>query len=1229
MSSSTVALKVVTLGQFSLMRHEEVVSGGNWKHRRVRELLKVLLAAEQHRLHREQVQELLWPSSTVEQAANSFGKTLYLLRRVLEPDLVSGKFSAYIGLDQDTLFLFPDAMYIDADQFEASAKNIQAMMHPSHQTGHGLQETLEAIDAVLALYGGDFLPDDLYEDWTQRRRERLRYTHSRLLQHAVTVAIAEVQGQRACEYLRTLLEQNATDEQMHRQLMLVYARMGRSSNALNQYQMLRTALREELHANPLPETQELYREIQAGRIAVDLSEADAPVVVQNTPPAHELAGTPLVHVHAHAISDEHSSEVAPRHHIVGHPTLARSDVETGVSIAVEERPRLEEVLDARMVGRADELQRLLEAYHVIWEAGHERSHPAQHRVYFISGEAGIGKTRLAHEFRQFAQSQQATVLWGNCYELSGMLPYQPVVDMLNEHLLPRSAEQLRPLLGNHAVDLARLLPIVHAKFPDLSPSQSLGLEVERRNLYNAVASYFNAIASTSPLVLIFDDLQWADTATMQLLSYLLMQSASIASQGNTVPLFLLLYRPDEVGETHPLRNLLLAQLRTGQAQEMRLKRLKEDEVQQLLMQMAGHMVGTPFTEEIYKYTEGNPFFIGETIRALVEDGKVKKIGERWQTMVALEDLELPQSVRLVIERRLLNLSPECRVTLAYASLLGRQLHSELLRRVRNLSEEAIAEQLDEAISIRILEPLAVHAQSNEHGDEVGQAADLMFTHDKIREVLAHSLNPLRHRIAHRQIAKTVEEYYASRLHPYYRKLAYHYHLAEEVEQAIDYLRKAAAQSIQVYAFTDAATLMEQAVELLLGEQYKSLRADMLRKLSAEVYIYTGRPDKAIEAGIAAAALYQELENPLKEAETRLDVSFSFHWISQETKAIAGIKRALTCLEQAPHETRLFAKAHVQWGLSATIRGDILEALEHLSLADVLHEQLGSNDPFIGVVSLWARSWCAFTSGTLQQMLDLAQESAVLCRSAHMFAWEPMMTYTAAWALMLIGRLQEASSVAYETLEKAQQHNAVGAQGWAYLVLSFVAIQQGQWDKVDSCGDKAAEIAIKMHESSLLARVFWGRSICAGWRGEWEQAVAYALESTHISRRDDEFTLIYPYLLTQVAKASLFAGKLEEAQLTLNQAMQFAQKHSYRQLPALCHRLQGRILQVQGVYEQAQDHFEQSLTELAALHDEVEYARTQEAYALLFSVRNLASDTEQASVLQQQAYATFQRLGVNG
>ena len=1231
MISSPVALKVVTLGQFSLLRNKEVVSGGNWKQRRVRELLKVLLAAEQHRLHREQVQELLWPSSSLEQAANSFGKTLYLLRRVLEPDLVAGKSSTYVRLDQDTLFLAPDTMYIDADHFEAMAKNILTALPTMQKAEHDVREKLEVLDQALELYGGDFLPDDLYEDWTQRKRNRLRHLYTQVLQHAVVVAIAGKQGQRACEYLRTLLEQDNTDEQTQRQLMLTYARMGRRSDALNQYQMLRTALREELHANPLPETQDLYRLIQAGQIPLDLTEADSTVVVRGGKPVHEPFSAPSLHNHAHAISDEHNDghEVTTTPSLASSSTIEQSESRTEVPAVEPERPMFEGVIDAKMIGRADELQRLQEAYHVIWKEGHEVAREARHHVFFISGEAGIGKTRLARELRLYAQKRQATILWGNCYELSGMLPYQPIVDMLNEHVLPRSTEELRSLLGNHAIDLAKLLPIIHSKFPALPSSEALGLEAERRNLYHAVASYFNAIASTSPLILIFDDLQWADTATIQLLSYLLIQSANLVSQGRVAPFFLLLYRPDEVNEAHPLRSLLLAQLHAGHAQEISLKRLEEGQVQQLLMQMAGHEIGTSFTEEIYKYTEGNPFFIGETIRVLIEDGKIKKIGERWQTTVALEELALPHSVRLVIERRLAYLSSESRMTLAYAAVLGRQIHSELLRRARNLSEETLAEHIDDVIRIHVLEPLAENTQSIEHGYEDNQAADLMFTHDKIREVLVRSLNPLRQRIAHRQIAQTIEVYYATRLPAYYRRLAYHYHMAQEIAQAVDYLDKAATQAIQVYAFTDAAELMEQAVDLLGGDEYRLQRAELLRKLSAEVYIYTGRPDKAIEAGLAAAALFQELGDHIKEAETRLDVSFSFHWIGQETKAIEAIKRALTCLEQVPHETRLLAKVHVQWGMSATISGNIPEALEQLALTEELHERIGATDTFITVVSLWARSWCAFASGTLQQMLDAAQQSEAICRTTRMFAWEPMMTYTVAWALMLMGRLEEGARVANEALEKALRHNAVGAQGWAYLVLCFLAIQRGQWDMVEQFGDQAAEIAIKMHETSLLARVFWGRSICAGWLGKWDEAIEYALEGVRISRRDDEFSLIYPYLLSQVAKAFFYAGKKEDAQIALNEAMQFAQKNHYRQLPALCHRLQGRILQAQGAFEQAQDHFEQSLAELAALHDEVEYARTQEAYALFFSARNLSNDIERATALQEQAQATFKRLGVNG
>ncbi|HEY6407539.1 MAG TPA: bacterial transcriptional activator domain-containing protein, partial [Ktedonobacteraceae bacterium] len=276
MIDATTLLEVSTLGRFMLRRDHIPLSGGNWSRRKVNDLFKLLLSAEQHRLHREQIQEILWPSSSSEQAANSFGKTLYLLRRALEPDLVAGKGSAsiYVLLERDTLMLNPDSMEIDADQFESSAKPLQAKIRNRSQRARDTESDLQLLnefDQIISLYKGDYLPDDVYEDWAQRRRDRLRRVYSWLLENAATLALANAQGQRAVEYLQALLERNTADEQTHRQLMLAYARMGHRSDALNQYQLLRAALREELDANPLSETVELYQSIQTGNIPIDLS----------------------------------------------------------------------------------------------------------------------------------------------------------------------------------------------------------------------------------------------------------------------------------------------------------------------------------------------------------------------------------------------------------------------------------------------------------------------------------------------------------------------------------------------------------------------------------------------------------------------------------------------------------------------------------------------------------------------------------------------------------------------------------------------------------------------------------------------------------------------------------------------------------------------------------------------------------------------------------------------
>src|SRR5947209_8936624 len=277
MIGTTPCLEVATLGRFELRRNADPLSGGNWSRRKVVDLFKLLLSAEQHRLHREQIQEILWPTSPGELADNCFSKTLYLLRRALEPDLVARKGSAsmYVLLDHETLMLLPESLRIDATIFESSAKALQAKMRnrsAKEQSGQEDADLLEEFDQVVALYKGDYLPEDLYEDWSQRKRDRLRRLHSWLLENAAELALVNRTGMHAVEYYQALLERNSADEQTHRQLMLTYARMGRRNEAYGQYLLLRKALREELRANPLPETNDLYRRIQIGQVVVDLTE---------------------------------------------------------------------------------------------------------------------------------------------------------------------------------------------------------------------------------------------------------------------------------------------------------------------------------------------------------------------------------------------------------------------------------------------------------------------------------------------------------------------------------------------------------------------------------------------------------------------------------------------------------------------------------------------------------------------------------------------------------------------------------------------------------------------------------------------------------------------------------------------------------------------------------------------------------------------------------------------
>jgi len=199
-------------------------------------------------------------------------------------------------------------------------------------------------------------------------------------------------------------------------------------------------------------------------------------------------------------------------------------------------------------------------------------------------------------------------------------------------------------------------------------------------------------------------------------------------------------------------------------------------------------------------------------------------------------------------------------------------------------------------------------------------------------------------------------------------------------------------------------------------------------------------------------------------------------------------------------------------LAATVMGEPLLAREKLQQADALHEKVGGNDAFILVVSIWSLSWCAFLTESPRRMLDYALRGAEVCRSSNKPEWEPMMNYSAAWACMLLGQIEEGQRLAHEALVKAQQHGVVGAQGWANLMQAFLAIQAGQWEEAEKRGDSAYAIATMLHDADMQARVLWSRSVCDGWRDDWQCAIADIKEAIVMAQKDGETFMVFPHLL---------------------------------------------------------------------------------------------------------------------
>ena len=681
------------------------------------------------------------------------------------------------------------------------------------------------------------------------------------------------------------------------------------------------------------------------------------------------------------------------------------------------------------------------------------------RLVTLVGEPGIGKTRTAEELATYARMRGAQVLWGRCHESRGAPPYWPWVQAIRSYVRERDPERLRSEMGTGATDVAEIVSDVKERIPDLKPAPAMSdPEQARFRLFDSITAFLKTASRSQPLAIILDNLHWADKPSLLLLEFLAQEFA------DSRLLVVGTYRDVDLSRQHPLTESLGELTRERLFQRVLLRGLTQQDVRRFIEVTSGITPPRGLVEAVHTQTEGNPLFVTEVVRLLVQEGELRQEGsgerDSW-------DVRIPEGVREVIGRRLNRLSQRCNETLTIASVIGRQFEMRhLAPLIEDISEDRLLEVLEEALAARAIEELP---------QAMGQ---YQFTHALIRQTLYDELTTTRRVRLHARIIAVMEGVYGDEVGARAAELAHHAAEAEAVigsEKVVQYSKLAGERALVAYAYEEASTQFKRALAAKQRQPMDAETAAILSSLGSAQLAANQMAD-------ALASLTGAFDHYIASGDTGRALAIAEQPHSSEF--IVGMTDIITrAVELVPTDSHQAARILSNHGFALGYTRDGYSRAQE-AFADALAIARRVDDTTLEMRTLansanidghhlyWQESLSK--SLTAIELAKVVDEPPTKCRA---YLW-------AAFSLCVTGHPDEARShtdVLVKTAQGLRDRLWLGRSLVPDVSLSFLT---GDWEATRQVIDTALEF-------SPRDAIFVGRRVVLEYQlGEWVAGEAY-------------------------------------------------------------------------------------------------------------------------------------------